>query len=215
MDVKQNDDYNAPSIKNSEGYGDPVAFQAMKNVLKEEAYKRKIQRGEIYYVTLTDTCGSEQRAGRPAVIVSNDQNNAVSPTVEVVYLTSKMKKELPTHVDLHATGRDSIALCEQIFTVDKRRVGSFISFCSEQEMYDLDDALVVSLGLDYCMGYGSEDGIPYEEQTAEATSRVEAGESAPEHKGDVGLEDELVAAKAQLQMIKGMYDELLHKVIGS
>ena len=36
--------------------------------------------------------------GRPAVIVSNDKNNAKSNTVEVVYMTTKPKTDLPTHV---------------------------------------------------------------------------------------------------------------------
>ena len=44
-----------------------------------------MKRGQIYYVRSNyREEGSEQRGGRPAVIVSNDKNNANSNTVEVV-----------------------------------------------------------------------------------------------------------------------------------
>lgn len=45
-----------------------------------------MKRGEIYYIESTyRETGSEQRGGRPAVIVSNDKNNENSEVVEVVY----------------------------------------------------------------------------------------------------------------------------------
>ena len=57
-----------------------------------------MKRGQIYYVRSNyREEGSEQRGGRPAVIVSNDKNNANSNTVEVVYMTTKPKTDLPTH----------------------------------------------------------------------------------------------------------------------
>lgn len=58
-----------------------------------------MKRGEIYYIESTyRETGSEQRGGRPAVIVSNDKNNENSEVVEVVYMTTKPKNDLPTHV---------------------------------------------------------------------------------------------------------------------
>lgn len=52
-----------------------------------------MKRGEIYYIESTyRETGSEQRGGRPAVIVSNDKNNENSEVVEVVYMTTKPKK---------------------------------------------------------------------------------------------------------------------------
>ena len=42
-----------------------------------------MKRGEIYYIESTyRETGSEQRGGRPAVIVSNDKNNENSEVVE-------------------------------------------------------------------------------------------------------------------------------------
>ena len=41
-----------------------------------------ITRGDIYYVDAIDSVGSEQRGGRPAIVVSNDKCNQHSPVVE-------------------------------------------------------------------------------------------------------------------------------------
>ena len=108
-----------------------------------------IKRGEIYYIqSYGNECGSEQRAGRPAIIVSNDRGNQNSSTVEVVYLTTQPKHDLPTHVVIRATGKESIALCEQVHTVAVERIGDYCGECSKNEMQSVDIALLVSLSLD-------------------------------------------------------------------
>lgn len=57
-----------------------------------------IRRGDIYYIDSPPiSTGCEQMFSRPAVVVSNEANNKFSPNVEVVYLTSQVKKPLPTH----------------------------------------------------------------------------------------------------------------------
>ena len=80
--------------------------------------KDDVKRGEIYYISRGGyNTGSEQQADRPGVIVSNDKNNKNSQTLEVVYLTTRPKNELPTHCTIRSTGRVSTVLCEQIHTV--------------------------------------------------------------------------------------------------
>lgn len=57
-----------------------------------------IKRGDIYFIRDTrQSIGSEQKADRPAVIVSNDANNKHSGVYEVVYMTTQPKTDLPTH----------------------------------------------------------------------------------------------------------------------
>ena len=61
----------------------------------------EIKRGDIWYIESGyNTVGSEQRPGRPAIVVSNDRNNEYSSTLEVVYLTTQPKHDLPTHVTI-------------------------------------------------------------------------------------------------------------------
>lgn len=105
-------------------------------------------RGEIYYVNLGNCeIGSEIRSGRPGIIVSNDMNNRYSSFVDVVYLTTKEKKPLPTHVHVESSGVPATALCEQVIAVDKSRLGPYIGTLTKDELTDVEAGLVVSLGL--------------------------------------------------------------------
>ena len=106
-----------------------------------------INRGDIFYVNPSETVGSEQRSGRPAIIVSNPLCNEHSPVVEVVYLTCQYKKPMPTHVRIESAGKRSTALCEQISSVDVSRLGDFKGHLTDREMAQVDVALMASLDL--------------------------------------------------------------------
>ena len=107
----------------------------------------KYQRGDAFYIegTMNGT-GSEQAYTRPGIIVSNNMGNQYSKTVEIVYLTTAHKKPLPTHVNVMCE-KPSIALCESVFTVDKTRLGTYIGTCTKDEMEQINEALLISLGL--------------------------------------------------------------------
>lgn len=111
----------------------------------EIGYKQ-VKRGEIYYVRKGASTGSEQSGSRPAVIVGNDIGNERSPVVLVVYLTTRSKPQMPTHAQIECK-ESSIALCEQIFPVDKSRLGDYIRTATDAEMQEIDKALAVSLGI--------------------------------------------------------------------
>lgn len=91
--------------------------------------------------------GSEQSADRPAVIVSNDLGNRHAPIVELVYLTTRKKASLPTHVYIGSAEKPSIALCEQIVTVCKSRLQRHIGSVTAEEMQNIEQALTKSLGI--------------------------------------------------------------------
>lgn len=67
--------------------------------------------------------------------------------MEVVYLTSREKKLMPTHVRIKSSPIPSIALCEQIETVYKKRIGKYLAKATMDEMKQIDKALAVSIGL--------------------------------------------------------------------
>ena len=106
-----------------------------------------MKRGEIYYIANRDAVGAETAKSRPGVIVSHDALNNTSEVVEVVYLTTRPKKDLPTHAEILATGRPSVALCEQIDHVSVQLVGNYCGTCSAKEMDDINAALMHSLSL--------------------------------------------------------------------
>lgn len=106
-------------------------------------------RDQIYYVYPRgyDYTGSEQGGSRPVIIVSNDVGNEYSSVVEVVFLTTREKKPLPTHVKIISSGQPSIALCEQIETVDKARIGNYINEISQAELKGIEKAILISLDI--------------------------------------------------------------------
>ena len=111
--------------------------------------EEKIERGEVYYVFPSGVeVGSEQVAGRPAIIVSNDKSNEFSTVVEVVFLTTQEKTQLPTHVEILSLYKPSIALCEQISSISKTRLGKMCGKCTDEEIELIDKAICVSLGLE-------------------------------------------------------------------
>lgn len=105
-------------------------------------------RGDIVYVNCDNDCvGSEQQGSRPAVIVSNNKCNEHSPVIEVVYLTTQKKTWLPTHATVKAR-TPSTALCEQVVSISKSKIGNYIRTCTDNEMREIDKCLLVSLALD-------------------------------------------------------------------
>ena len=113
--------------------------------------EEQIKRGEIYYADLSPVIGSEQGGVRPVLILQNDIGNKYSPTVIVSAITSQMSKaKLPTHIELpsqiYNLPKDSVALLEQIRTLDKRRLQGKITTLSPSKMREVNKALLISLG---------------------------------------------------------------------
>ena len=113
----------------------------------------EVHRGEVFYADLSPVVGSEQGGVRPVLIVQNEIGNRHSPTVIAAAITSRLDKaRLPTHINIRAadTGlaKDSVVLLEQIFTIDKERINSFMGMTSEWEMAQIEKALKCSLALD-------------------------------------------------------------------
>ena len=184
-------------------------------------------RGEIYYIEPAVVTGSEMRGGRPAIVVSNNHGNNHSKVVEVVYLTTSPKSELPTHVQIKSAPQLSTALCEQISTVSYERVGRLAGICTRAEMSAVDKAMMVSLGVesgeqdeennalgekvaDSITGIGNNIENSFEKTTkAELAKKVQATESAED------LEDRLKTESAKLNMLREMYNELMRSYMSA
>ena len=81
------------------------------------------------------------------MVVSNQRNNQCGEVVEVVYLTTAPKRDLPTHVTIRSSGRVSTALCEQISTVAVERLGNYCGHVSDSELATIENAMLISLGI--------------------------------------------------------------------
>lgn len=107
-----------------------------------------VKRGEIYYILPSPAVGHEQAGKRPAIIISNNLGNIYSPVVEIIFITTKCKKSLPTHVVIYSSKRKSIALCEQVTTIDKSRILNYIGKVTEDELEKINQAIKISLGME-------------------------------------------------------------------
>lgn len=146
--------------------------------------ENKVYRGEIYYIHETEVSGNEQAGGRPGIIVSNDVGNEHSPVVTVVYLTTQEKKPLPTHVKINTAIKPSVALCEQIYSVDKGRIWKYINEVSEGELKNLEKAMLVSLGIQTNLK-----GMKYLEVWRKMAESYYAEERSDTHTVDKTLEE--------------------------
>ena len=112
----------------------------------------EILRGDIFIADLDPVVGSEQGGVRPVLIVQNNRGNRFSPTVICAAMTSKlMKNDLPTHVWVAARESglksDSLVLCEQIRTLEKRRLRTRAGRLGGLSMARVNQALHLALEL--------------------------------------------------------------------
>ncbi len=112
-----------------------------------------VRRGEVYWLELPPAIGSEQAGRRPVLIIQNDIGNRTSSTTIVATLTSQSRQRVyPFHVPFTAreTGlrHDGTVLCEQIQTVDQRRLNAPAGALNGDKMLEVDLAVHRSLGLE-------------------------------------------------------------------
>lgn len=186
----------------------------------------EIKKGDIFYIRDDESSqGSEQESGRPAIIVSNNKCNTHSNVIEVVYLTTKEKKPLPTHVPIICKV-PSTALCEQVHSVSIYRLNEFVRTVSDEEMKQINKALIISLALeddseaeaDSYEKQAMEAHIEYlEKELADASEDKERmlfdlaqlEKAAVENKPDM----KIASLEAERNTYKDMYENLLHKLL--
>ncbi len=80
-----------------------------------------VRRGEVYWVNLDPTVGSEIKKTRPALVVSPDDMNAALPLVIVAPITSK-GQPLGCRPEVVLDGKTARILLDQVRCVDKKRL---------------------------------------------------------------------------------------------
>ncbi len=80
-----------------------------------------VRRGEVYWVDLDPTVGSEIKKTRPALIISPDDMNAILPRVIIAPLTSQ-GQPLGCRPVVEFAGKSARILLDQIRAVDKKRL---------------------------------------------------------------------------------------------
>lgn len=110
-----------------------------------------IKRWQIRYANLGECEGSQQSGVRPVLIIQNDIGNKNSPTTIVLPLSSKWSGHYPFHVFISKNDynikKNSVVLCEQPRTIDKKFIFEHLDTLNEKEIYYVEKGLKLSVGL--------------------------------------------------------------------
>jgi mRNA interferase MazF len=99
------------------------------------------RRGSIWWVDLDPTRGVEIRKQRPAVALSADGLNRVRRTVVVVPLSTGPAPRAPIVVGAPSAGEASVAVCDQVRAVDRRRLLRLAGVLSRTDLRTVEDAV--------------------------------------------------------------------------
>ena len=101
----------------------------------------RIFRGEVYYVDLNPTQGSEIRKNRPCVVVSNNAINFHAAVIIICPITEATGKHSPIHIPIPdgegGLTKPSIAHCGQLRAIDKSRLGNKAGELSDVTMREI------------------------------------------------------------------------------
>jgi len=113
----------------------------------------ELKRGEIVLVNLDPAEGAEKKKTRPCLVIQNDTGNKFSPLTIIAVITSQKEidKQYPTDVwiDKGEGGLNypGIIQCDQIRTIDKKRIIKKSGYLNISMMKKVDKALKISLDL--------------------------------------------------------------------
>lgn len=106
-----------------------------------------MKRGDVYWVNLSPTIGSEINKLRPCVLVGANPINQVRRTVVVVPLSTSAQARPPIAVSVECLGQQVTAVCDQIRTVDKSRLHKPAGNLSKKDLHSLEEGLRQVLSL--------------------------------------------------------------------
>ena len=104
-------------------------------------------RGDIYWVKLDPTLGTEIRKTRPAVVISNDSCNKYGSRVVVIPITGNVDSLYPGEVRIRLKGKPARVLGDQIRSIDRSRLGARLAALSSAELRKVEEAVQLTLGL--------------------------------------------------------------------
>ena len=111
------------------------------------ATESKLKRGNVYWVNLDPTQGSEIKKVRPGVLVGAGPINQARRTVLVVPLSRAGVAKPPLTVKVRCLGQEVRAVCDQIRAIDKTRLSGWIEEMSKEDLENISQALKQVLAL--------------------------------------------------------------------
>jgi mRNA interferase MazF len=97
----------------------------------------------IYWCNLKPTFGHQIKKTGPCVVISPDEMNDLLETIVIAPLTSTIRN-FPFYLPIEYNDRPSAIACDQIKTIDKRRVGEEFAILTKKDAESL-SAILVSM----------------------------------------------------------------------
>ncbi|MDR3549877.1 MAG: type II toxin-antitoxin system PemK/MazF family toxin [Candidatus Babeliales bacterium] len=109
--------------------------------------KKNLKRGDIYWVSFDPTVGTEIKKTRPSLIVSNNASNKMSSRIIVAPITSNTTHLFPFEVEITINTKTGKVLLDQVRSIDKQRLGKYLSTLDQETMDQVDEALKIALSI--------------------------------------------------------------------
>lgn len=98
-------------------------------------------RGEVWWVKLDPTVGSEISKTRPCVVITSNALNQRRRTVVVVPLSTAPNPSPPILVPVHCANREVVAVTDQIRAVSKDRLESRMDQLSPADLQSVESGI--------------------------------------------------------------------------
>jgi mRNA-degrading endonuclease toxin of MazEF toxin-antitoxin module len=148
-----------------------------------------------------------QYGKRDWLVVSNNINNGMSKTCNIVPITSSdTKADIPTHVCFKYQGMDLTVLCEQPKTVNICELVKYRYFLQEELMEQVDDALRIQFDIPVKYKYsdGIDNALGSIEDIIENIIREKVEQFRPAKKADeIDIEDAILRIGTGLEELLG------------
>jgi mRNA interferase MazF len=106
-----------------------------------------LKRGDIYWVNLDPTVGSEIKKQRPCVLMGVTPINDARRTVLVLPLSSSGTPRPPLAIEVECLGRNVVAVCDQLRAIDKSRLHPKAGSLKSNDLEKIEDTLRQILSL--------------------------------------------------------------------
>jgi mRNA interferase MazF len=100
-----------------------------------------LRRGEVWWVQLDPTRGSEIQKTRPCIVLTTDVVNVRRRTVVIVPLSSSPRASPPLLIGVQSVGTPAVAVLDQIRAVTKERFERKLGSISNEELEAIEDGL--------------------------------------------------------------------------
>ncbi len=105
------------------------------------------RRGEIYWIDLDPTIGTETQKKRPCLILSNNIHNKKMPRVIAAPITSQVKTIFPFEVFVQVKDKSGKVMLDQLRCFDKKRLKGKCWDLDEAAMQEVEEKIMILLNL--------------------------------------------------------------------